>query len=513
MTGESLLLIRADATAIMGTGHAMRCLALGQAWQDTGGRCVFVMADATPAVRQRVETEGCEVVVVRSEAGSADDAEQFVRVAQERNATRVVVDGYQFDDHYQRTLKSAGLRILFIDDYGHAGHYSADLVLNQNVSADQSLYANREPYTRLLLGPRYALLRREFNSWRDHKREIPSTGRKVLITLGGSDPEGLTHRAMEAVAAVKVDGLEAMAVVGGSNPHFEQLAHTALDLAKDRGMKIALHRDVANMAELMAWADVAISAAGTTCWELCLLALPALIIDVTENQSGVARELHRLHCAVHLGSAREISADRLSRELEKTLRSKELRQNLATRSRELMDGNGTRRVVTALLNKDGIHLRPAQESDLRLLFEWANDPDVRAAALSTGAISWEHHVQWFAAKMKDPGCLILIAEDETGQPVGQFRVDWRSSQDGEIDVSVSRACRGDKYGSKIIRLGADAALATNGSGDARLHAFVKPENVASLRAFEGAGFECLGQKDPSGHRLMHYVCAKGQSQL
>src|ERR1700733_11042670 len=157
----------------MGTGHAMRCLALAQAWQDAGGCCIFAMADVTPAVRRKVEEASCEVVAAQAEAGSTDDATQFIRLAQERNATRVVVDGYQFGADYQRALKSAGLRILFIDDYGHAGHYSADLVLNQNVSADERLYANRESYTRLLPGPRYALLRREFNAWRDHKREIP----------------------------------------------------------------------------------------------------------------------------------------------------------------------------------------------------------------------------------------------------------------------------------------------------------------------------------------------------
>jgi UDP-2,4-diacetamido-2,4,6-trideoxy-beta-L-altropyranose hydrolase len=513
MTGENPLLIRADATASMGTGHAMRCLALAQAWQDAGGRCTFAMAEVTPAVRRKIEAEKCEVVAVQAKAGSEDDAAQFVQLAREEIATRVVVDGYQFGADYQRAMKAAGLRTLFIDDYGHASHYSADLVLNQNVSPDEQLYANRESYTQLLLGPRYALLRREFSSWRDYKREIPSNGRKVLITLGGSDPEGLTARAIEAVAAIDMDALEAMVVVGGSNPQFEQLRSLAVKLAGRRNVGIEVQRDVANMAELMAWADVAISAGGTTCWELCLLALPALLIDVAENQRRVVRELQQVHCAVHLGSAREVSADQLSRELEKALRSQELRQDLATRARELVDGNGAPRVVAALLNGNGLRLRPVQESDRRLLFEWANDPDVRAAALSIGAISWEQHVQWFAAKMIDRGCLILIAEDEFGQPVGQFRVDWRSSQDAEIDVSVSRSYRGEKYGSKIIRLGAAAALAANGAGGVRLHAFVKPDNFPSLRAFEAAGFQSLGEKDVSGHRLIHYVCAKGRSRL
>jgi UDP-2,4-diacetamido-2,4,6-trideoxy-beta-L-altropyranose hydrolase len=504
VTGEGPLLIRTDATAIMGTGHAMRCLALAQAWQDAGGgHCTFAMAEVTPAVRRRIEEESCEVVAVQAKAGGEDDAHQFVQLARERNATRAVVDGYQFGADYQRALKSAGLRILFIDDYAHAGHYSADLVLNQNVSADEQFYANRESYTRLLLGPRYALLRLEFNSWRNHKREIPITGRRVLITLGGSDPEGLTTRAIEAAAAVKVDGLEVMVVVGGSNPQFETLRSFAIDLANDRDIKIEVKRDISNMAELMAWADVAISAAGTTCWELCLLSLPALIVDVAENQSGVARELHRRQCAVRVGRASEISAERLSRELERLLRSQELQQSLSTRSRELVDGNGARRVVSALRGDTVVHLRRAREDDCRLLFDWANDPEVRNAAFSSAPIEWESHVAWLSGKLREGKSFIWIAEDAEGSPVGQIRFDVREDEEAEVDVSIARARRGEGGAHMLIRLGSNLFLQE--SNCKLVHAFVKEANGASARAFEKAGFKRAGTTQMRGSTAVHFT--------
>jgi len=511
MTGEAGLLIRADATASMGTGHAMRCLSLAQAWQDAGGFCLFVMADVTPAVRQRIGAEHCEVVALQASAGSAADSDQLTGLARERNIHMVVVDGYQFGADYQRSLKSAGLTVLYIDDYGHADHYASDLVLNQNASANERLYPSRETYTRLLLGPRYALLRREFNAWRNFARDIPSTARRVLITLGGSDPENLTTAALDALASVKLENLEALVVVGGSNPHFESLRHTGLKLADRRNMKIDVRRDVTNIAELMAWADVAISAAGSTCWEFCLLGLPALLIDVAKNQTAVARELDRLQCAVHVGSAQDISVERLSRELEQLLESQELRQALSARSRELVDGEGARRVVSALRGQEGIHLRPAREEDSRLLFEWANDPEVRASAFSSASISWEQHVQWFAAKMKDPDCRILMAEDACGKPIGQFRVQWRGPEGGEIDVSVSRGCRGRGYGSKIVHLGVEAAFEERSTDANALHAYVKPENDASQRVFASAGFRSLGERNVNGHRAIHYVCGKEQS--
>ena len=110
-----------------------------------------------------------------------------------------MVDGYQFNADYQRALKAAGFRVLFLDDYGHATHYSADLVLNQNAYANEKMYAARESYTRLLLGTDYCLLRREFSSWRGWKREIAPIGTKILVTMGGSDPENFTTDVVEAL--------------------------------------------------------------------------------------------------------------------------------------------------------------------------------------------------------------------------------------------------------------------------------------------------------------------------
>jgi UDP-2,4-diacetamido-2,4,6-trideoxy-beta-L-altropyranose hydrolase len=505
VTGEAPLLVRADASARMGTGHAMRCLALAQSWQEAGGSCLFAMGELTPAVRLKIEAAGFEVVTLHGQPGAATDSNQVVELARQRRCNHIVVDGYQFEADYQQALKSAGLKTLMIDDYGHARHYYCDLVLNQNVSADQKLYANREACTRLLLGPRYALLRNEFDAWRNFMREIPAIAHRVLITLGGSDPENVTHRAMEAVAMADLADLEAVVVVGGSNPDFESLQHSGLEFARRHNMKISVQRDVANMAELMAWADIAISAAGTTCWELCLLALPSLLIDVAENQTGVARELHRLKCAVHLGSAQEVSVELLRHEVETMLKSQEVRQTLSRRSRELVDGKGAQRVVSVLRGSDVVHLRRAREDDSRLLFEWANDSEVRAAALSSNEILWAEHVLWFANKMKNPDCTILIAEDERGDAIGQFRIDWRSAQDGEIDVSVSRDWRERKYGGKVIRLGVEAAFAGKPALGARLHAFVKLQNQASRRAFESAGFRSLGEEDRSGFRMIHYV--------
>ena len=335
------LLFRTDASVAMGTGHAMRCLALAQAWIDSGRRAAFAMAEATPSIQKRLASERCEALAISAKAGDLEDAKQTIALAHQARSEWIVVDGYQFTFEYQSALKAAGYKVLFLDDYGHASRYSADLVLNQNVCAREALYASREAYTRLLLGPRYALLRREFAQWRGWKREVASTCRRLLVMMGGSDPENLTGRVISALE--RFHDLEVTVVVGGSNPHLAEL----VGHVERSGQKITLEQDVANMPELMATADVAFSAAGSTCWELCLMALPAMLIDVAANQTALAKELDRSGCAVHVGD-RTVSASAIAEVLGRMLGSWELRRLLSQRCRTLVDGGGTGRVLSEL---------------------------------------------------------------------------------------------------------------------------------------------------------------------
>jgi len=341
------LLIRADASIAIGTGHAMRCLALAQAWQDAGGKAVFAMAESTPAVEARLLAEGCEIVRETAAIGGEDDAKQARELAQQRQSRWIVVDGYGFGADYQATLKVAGLKVLFIDDNGHAGHYSADLVLNQNAHASDALYANREGTTRLLLGPQYALLRREFAVWQDWKREISEVGRKVLVTMGGSDPDNVTAKVIDAIASQP--NLEVVVVVGGTNPHLNQLQQTVGRLES----RVRLIENADNMPKLMAEADVAVSGAGTTCWEICFMGLPALIIVLAENQRLGAERLAREEVMLSLGYANTLAVSTIADQVRMLAVSTAMRSSLSTAGRRFVDGRGAQHVVTQLTSLGG----------------------------------------------------------------------------------------------------------------------------------------------------------------
>ena len=325
----------------------MRCLALAQAWQDAEGYVTFLMSEVTPTLKTRLHSEGIEVIHLSAYTGSADDAVQTRKLAQQVDATWVVVDGYHFGADYQRIIKDADLCLLFIDDNEHAGHYYADIVLNQNIYAHELLYGNREPYTRLLRGTRYILLRQEFLKWHGWKREIPGAARKVLITMGGGDPDNVTLKVIQALQQIDIDRLEVEIVVGASNPHFQELQSAI----RNPQSAIHLKKDAINMPELMSWADLAVSAGGSTCWEMAFMGLPAAVLVLAENQKDIAAGLGEGGVVINLDQYTEVSVEKIANTLVRLIEGRELRQGMSLKGRELVDGMGAMRVAEILLTE------------------------------------------------------------------------------------------------------------------------------------------------------------------
>jgi UDP-2,4-diacetamido-2,4,6-trideoxy-beta-L-altropyranose hydrolase len=473
----------------------MRCLALAQAWQDGGGRCIFAMADSTPAVERRLREEGMDVERLTASGGTREDARRTAYVAGEKNAAWIVADGYQFGAAYQLAIKAAGFKLLFIDDNVHAGAYSADLVLNQNIHAQASYYAKREPSTRLLLGPRYAMLRREFRAWRTWQREIPKSGRKILVTMGGSDPNNLTVRVMEAIRQISSPGLETAVLVGGSNPHL--LSVEAAICEPKQSMRLIT--DATNVAELMAWADVAIGGAGTTFWEMCFLGLPGLLLVVAENQEGVAAEAGRLGIAWSLGRGTEVSPAAIAGTLAELLSSHDSRTSQSQKGRKLVDGRGAERVVAFLSD---LELRRTVESDCEMLWEWANDPEARAASFRSNPISWADHAEWFRAKLADPNAVLYTATNQEGLPVGEVRYQIEENR-ALLSISLDARFRGCGWGQKILAVGTERLF--HDSEVEFIDAYVKPVNEASLKLFAGAGFQRFPSEVIEGQEGIHFV--------
>lgn len=489
------LLIRADASARIGTGHVMRCLSLAQGLHPSDPESVLVAAEITPALEQRLQAAHVRLVRVGAPAGNAEDAEKTLKIAREVKASWIVVDGYQFGADYQCRIKTAGFRLLLLDDYGHAEHYSADLVLNQNLHANSAYYQKRESYTRLLLGTRYALLRREFLACKERKRGTPARATKILVTLGGADPDNVSNLVVQAITGLQ--DVETVVVLGGSNPNISSLREA---VANSPAIKLVV--DAQNMPELMAWADVAVAAGGTTSWELAFMGLPSLVIVLADNQVDVAHRLSHEGISINLGPFTKLRAEDITAALRSLLNDAPQRLAMEQRGRNLVDGDGVHKIITRL-RAATIGLRRAGVEDCRRVWEWANDPGVRASAFSSELIPWESHQKWFAAKLTSLNSFMFIGSNHEGAPCGQVRLDWNGREEAEIDVNIDASSRKGGLGSALIRAGVDEALKDYSLQT--IHAHIKPDNSASIRAFEKAGFRRRGTISVRGHQALHFT--------
>jgi UDP-2,4-diacetamido-2,4,6-trideoxy-beta-L-altropyranose hydrolase len=327
----------------------MRCLALAQALKEVGGEPALVTAAPAPSLEQRWQDAGMEVIFLGEAPGSREDARRTIELAQLRGAGWLVADGYHFGADYQHIIKDFGLRLLCIDDYGHADHYYADFILNQNASAHEALYPSVPSNTRLLLGTKYVLLREEFLRWQGWKRQPPETPRRILVTLGGSDPDNATAKVIKALGLLEIEGLEARVVVGGSNPHGHELRRLAANL----GDAMQIDSNVADMAPLMAWADVAITGSGTTCWEAAFMGLPCLLIILAENQRLIAERLDELEVAVSLGWQDKLTPLRIAEGIEGLQSLPGVLREMSQKGQNLVDGQGSGRVIEAIEMSEG----------------------------------------------------------------------------------------------------------------------------------------------------------------
>lgn len=502
---QKTLLIRADANTRMGTGHVMRCIALGQAWQDAGGRVVFVSCcDSTP-IKQRIVDEGFELIELAQAYPSAeDDLTRTIKVAGKNGAIWIVTDGYHFDLEYQQAIRRAGFKLICVDDYNHLPAYEADILLNQNIGSEKIEY-HCNPDCRKLLGTRYVMLRREFRILKKKKRIIPKVAKTILVTLGGADPDNVTLKVIQALQKIDIPDLHAKIIVGPANPHFESLQQ-AVASSTFNGELITAVRD---MPDVMSFADMAISAAGSTCWELCRMGVPIVTIVVAENQRGVASGLEENNIARHLGDMDQIETLRMAEAVNRLLHDPLERQRMGEAGQRFVDGFGSERILRQPAEDSAMNLflnrlvlRRATMNDAEQLFEWVNDPLIRGNSFSNDPVKWEDHCRWLRKKLKSSKSVLMIAE-MAGLACGQIRYDKTSETDSEIDISVSPLYRGMGMAVPIVEKSIlEAAKILNVS---KHIAVIHGSNMASARTFSKAGFLNQGSKKIKGVDCMIYT--------
>ncbi|QDV11926.1 MurG-like transferase [Rosistilla oblonga] len=321
----------------------MRSLAIAQAWQDRGGEVTFASSELPDALKSRIAAEGFRLISVTDPPGSSEDARRLLAVADRMRAAAIVLDGYTYGADYHAAIGRSKHSTLAIDDCSHLAHYSTDFVLNQNADVAESRYPNLSPQTQLLLGTSYALLRRELVDAFDTVRDEP-TGKRILVTLGGSDPDNVTSAIIKALRSDSDSDLSVRVIVGAMNSHVDSLKQ-----AIGGDARIEILQDVAAMSHQYRWADLAIAAGGSSNWEMCYYGLPRIVLVIADNQIEIAAALQRKQIAVNLGPAADVEPSDVKAAVNAMLNNPAKLQVARAEALKLVDGKGAWRCVDRLL--------------------------------------------------------------------------------------------------------------------------------------------------------------------
>ncbi len=491
--------IRTDASTRIGTGHIMRMLALAQDWRKKGGEVHFYSCECPDGLVERLKAEGFAFHQLDAKPGTRADFDQFLAFCREETPF-VVLDGYHFDISYQSSIRKAAKRLLVVDDYAHLERYDCDILLNQNPGAEKLGLDKKAPGAKLLLGLKYALLRREF-LLKDRQLKQPSSEPlRLLVTMGGSDAYNVTGKVLDALSrhTHKIGHIKVLA--GAANPHLQSLRSQlqALPIPAD------LLVNSSDVPEHMAWADAAITAGGSTCWELAYFGVPMAVITLADNQQYLIQSMKENGLVCALGWAHELTNDSLSSKLVAFLEDDILRINLGRKISQLVDGRGTVRVVSALRAMD-ILLKKADTADSEKVWLLANDPEVRKNSFLTDTIHWESHQVWFAQKLCDPSAHILMAYDRERNFIGVVRFEG-SGTISRISVAIDAASRGKGLGAPLLIAGMDWLFSHTHTES--VEAFIRPENSASITAFKTAGFDFAAETVAHGAKALKFILNK-----
>ncbi len=489
-----MLLLRADADPGIGTGHVMRCLTIAEAWIERGHPAALICRQIPSLIADRARSIGVELHLIAAERGDADDAKETAQIARARGAKVVIVDGYSFGASWHTAIAGAGLRTLLINDRRSLGFFPGDAILNQNPSATHAQYEDVAERCRLLLGPQFALLRKDFRNRSRRKKTISNTIRHILVTMGGSDPSNTTAKVLEALTGKP---FEVRVIAGGSNEHVD-LLERIVTTSLPRGRLIV---NAIDMAKHMAWADLAIAAAGSTALELAFMGVPTLYIVTADNQRDVAEGMERANAGLNLGSSVELTEQRVIEGMRR-ISEPQLREELMQNAQRLVDGKGVERVLAEVI-KLTLAIRPPEADDRRIVWEWANDPHVRQMSFTSAAISWSDHQSWWTkhCAANVDGCYIGL--DGQMRRIGIVRFERTSSVAATVSINLAPEARGKGYGQALLELACERFVSACGKGV--IDAYIKPANLASIRCFERAGFSRRGAATIHGIQALHYT--------
>ncbi len=469
---KTKVVFRADGNSEIGLGHIIRSLALAEMLKEEF-ECVFAIQEPSEALYKQIESICTKVIILPlCEAVDTDFMYELDKYLAGNEI--VVLDGYKFITTYQRRIKEKKCALVCIDDI-HAYRFVADVVINHSGGLKEDDYFT-STYTECYLGPKYILVRPIFLKRAKRKRAESSIA-KLFINMGGADPNNDLITVLDAL--IFESFFEELHIITGDAYRFEnELKEVAV---KDKRITHYQGLSAEEIANVMQECGTAVCPPSTVAFEYANIGGLLFLFQIAENQKDIKRYLIE---------------EKLAFDFEKDFRSVFNNNNPAQilhetmeRQQYIFDGKSDGRLLSifrSLRIKLSLVVRDAQEQDLLLCYNWANDLEVRSQSYNSETIPLSQHEVWFKKKIYDVQSKFYIVELNM-EPMGQVRFE---KKDDEFVLSylIAPQMRGKGLGVYLLNKAIEQLLSD--SKDVKIiSGYVKNKNTASLRVFEKAGFD------------------------
>jgi spore coat polysaccharide biosynthesis predicted glycosyltransferase SpsG len=318
----------------------MRCLALAGGLQEKGAESVFVIRDYEPEVAELVWRYHCSVDTIPHSCGFQQDLLLTSGFAHQYKAQLIITDLSNVDTltklgeyrEYLHGLKNTGKFLLTIDDLNEM-HFPSDILVNPNYGAEKMEYTAGKN-TKFLLGPAYFIFREEFIRAAGVSRVINKYARNILVTMGGTDLLGLTSKVARALTRPGTGTDLNLKIVLGFD--YSESGKKELQAILDDFRFCEMIQGSDNMAELMLWADLAITAGGLTKYETAVTGTPSIIISQVAHQADLALEFAREGTALNMGIGAQVTEQDIAEAVSRLLRDDALRAKMSANGKKLV---------------------------------------------------------------------------------------------------------------------------------------------------------------------------------
>ena len=507
---QSKLLVRVDTGIQIGTDRIRGIHALAREYRQHGGKTTIVCSEIPNSLRRRIEQDCITVLQTEQPTGTVSDCFATQEIIAHERPDWLAIDGAVFDASYLAQIATNIRRVLILDGISRE---------HSNLSVDDSWdhspvqptnFGNhaQQPFEpELFSGPDYSLIDC-LRSPQPINRKTVVEAKRILVWIHDADVDNWTLRTLQSLSDLATKRTTVDCLVGSNYEHFAELE----SFKRHSNVTLRIHKNLDRLAPLAERSDLAIASGHTGCYSLAYYGIPTILVPTAESNQNIIAALHQNRAALSIAHQQPATASSptVFETIKNLLRDRFKRHSLSRHAMDLVDGYGANRIVDSMA-KCSVSLRPAEDFDCELFWQWQNDPEVRAAALNQSPVAWTTLTDWFFDAQADSQQQIWVIENAISQPIGyiEFRLNDHGDQ-AETNMLFDQQHRNHNTKAMLIEIALEHLFATTTVG--QVVAQTRSGNIEFEKSFRTAGFETIAPTIIDGVMASRFLCTRPQSQ-